>query len=316
MENIGLVDNSSKNIQTVYKSETIMNLTRAMTTFVAVCDDSGFTAAGRSLNRSKALVSKQISGLEDHLGVRLLNRTTRKMSLTQAGQIYLEHCRSVLEQMMVMEERLGEQATTPNGILKVSAPNSYGQKFFGAFLAEFSDRFPGVQIDLDLNDRFVNLVEEGFDVAIRIGLVEDSGVISKKLSETRTSLFASPKYLEGKPIPKTEKDFHRHKCLAYSQGGEVRPWRFSGKIFFPPWTFRANNGDILREMALAGKGLTFLPDFFVQEDLSAGALIEIGGEGAPFVTPITALYPSRDYLPLKVRVFLDFIAEKLSSTKK
>lgn len=293
-----------------------MNLTRAMTTFVAVCNHSGFAAAARSLNRSKALVSKQISGLEDHLGARLLNRTTRKMSLTQAGHIYLEHCRSVLEQVTVMEERLGEQATAPKGILKISAPYSYGQLFFGAFLAEFSERYAGVQVDLDLNDRFVNLVEEGFDVAIRIGQVKDSSVISKKLSETRTDIYASPTYLEGRSVPKTEQDFHRHQCLVYSQGGEVRPWRFSGKTFFPPWTFKSNNGDVLRELVLAGEGLAFLPDFFIQEDLKAGTLVEISGEGPPFVTPITALYPSRDYLPLKVRVFLDFIAEKLSPIKK
>ena len=293
-----------------------MNLIRAMTAFVAVCDDSGFAAAGRSLNRSKALISKQISGLEDHLGVRLLNRTTRTMSLTQAGHLYLEHCRSILEQVMVIEERLGEQATTPKGILKISAPYSYGQRFFGAFLAEFSDRFPGVQIDLDLNDRFINLVDEGFDVAIRIGQVEDSSSISRKLSETRTALFASPAYLEGKAIPQTEKDFHAHQCLVFSQAGEIRPWRFSGKTFFPPWTFKSNNGEVLRDVALAGGGLTFLPDFFIQADLKAGRLVKIGGEGPPFVTPITALYPSREYLSLKVRIFLDFIAEKLSSANK
>ncbi len=293
-----------------------MNLTRAMTTFVAVCDNSGFAVAGRSLNLSKALVSKQISELEDHLGIRLLNRTTRKMSLTEAGHIYLEHCRLILEQVMIMEERLGEQATAAKGILKISAPYSYGQRFFGAFLAEFSERNPGVKIDLELNDRFVNLVDEGFDVAIRIGTVEDSSDISRKLSETRTGLFASPAYLKGKSLPKTEKDFHHHQCLIYSQGGEERPWRFSGKTFIPAWTFKSNNGDVLRDMALAGKGIAFLPDFFIQEDLSAGKLVEISSNDPPFIHPITALYPSRDYLPLKVRVFIDFIVDKLSPAKK
>ena len=293
-----------------------MNLTRAMTTFIAVCEHAGFAAAGRTLNLSKALVSKRISGLEDHLGVRLLNRTTRRMSLTEAGHTYLEHCRSVIEQVMAMEERLGEQATAPKGILRISAPYSYGQRFFGAFLAEFSERNSGVQIDLDLNDRFVNLVDEGFDVAIRIGEVEDSSNISRKLSETRTGLFASPAYLEGRSVPQSEKDFHTHQCLVYSQGGEVRPWRFSGKTFFPPWIFKSNNGDVLRDVALAGKGLAFLPDFFIQADLMAGRLVEIRGEGPLFMTPITALYPSRDYLPLKVRVFLDFIADKFTSAKK
>lgn len=293
-----------------------MNLTRAMTTFVAVCDNSGFAAAGRALNLSKALVSKRISGLEDHLGVRLLNRTTRKMSMTQAGHIYLEHCRSVLEQVTVMEERLGEQATAPKGILRISAPYSYGQRFFGAFLGEFSERYPGVGVDLELNDRFINLVDEGFDVAIRIGQVEDSSVIAKKLTETSTVLIASPAYLEGKSVPRTEKDFHTHQCLVYSQGGEVRPWRFSGRAFIPDWSFKSNNGDVLRDMALAGRGLVYLPDFFIQEDLKAGTLVEISSKGPSFVLPITALYPSRDYLPLKVRVFLDFIAEKLSPGKR
>ncbi len=293
-----------------------MNLNRAMTTFVAVCDNSGFAAAGRSLNRSKALVSKQISGLEDHLGVRLLNRTTRKMSLTQAGHIYLEHCRSVLEQVTVMEERLGEQATTPNGMLRISAPYSYGQQFFGAFFTEFSGRYPEIQVDLELNDRFLNLVDEGFDVAIRIGEVKDLGVIAKKLSETPVDIYASPAYLEERSAPTSVQDFHDHQCLVYSQGGEVRPWRFSGKNFFPPWIFKSNNGDVLRDLVLAGKGLAFLPDFFIQEDLETGNLVKISGEGPTFVIPISALYPSRDYLPLKVRVFLDFIAEKLSPTKK
>ncbi|MEE8294900.1 MAG: LysR family transcriptional regulator [Sphingomonadales bacterium] len=292
-----------------------MNLTRAMATFIAVCENSGFAAAGRALNVSKALVSKQISELEGHLGVRLLNRTTRKMSLTEAGHIYLEHCRSILEQMMVVKGRLGEQTAAPKGILKISAPYSYGQRFFGNFMAEFSDHYSGVQIDLELNDRFINLVDEGFDVAIRIGTAGDSSTISRKLADTRVGLFASPGYLKGKSLPKTEKDFQDHQCLIYSQGGEVRPWRFSGKTFIPSWTFKSNNGDVMRDLALAGKGIAFLPDFFIQEDLSAGTLVEISSDDAPFIHPITALYPSRDYLPLKVRVFIDFMVDKLSPAK-
>ncbi|MCH7807130.1 MAG: LysR family transcriptional regulator [Proteobacteria bacterium] len=293
-----------------------MNLTRAMSTFVAVCENSGFAAAGRALNLSKALVSKQISDLESHLGIRLLNRTTRKMSLTEAGHIYLEHCRSILEQMRMVEGQLGEQTAAPKGILKITAPYSYGQRFFGNFLAEFSDRYSEVQIDLELNDRFINLVDEGFDVAIRIGTGEGTSTISRKLAETRVGLFASPGYLKGKSLPKTEKDFQDHQCLIYSQAGEEKPWRFSGKTFVPRWSFKSNNGDVLRDMALAGEGIVSLPDFFIQEDLSTRALVEISVNDPPFALQITALYPLRDYLPLKVRVFIDFMVDKLSQGKK
>ena len=289
-----------------------MDVLRAMRTFVAVEEEGGFAAAGRKLNLSKPVVSKQISSLEEHLGSRLFNRTTRRHSLTEAGRLYLGHARSILEQVAATEEVLAEQSNKPQGTLRVSAPLSYGRIAIAPLLPSFLEACPDLRLDLDFSDRFVDLVDEGIDVAIRVGGDTESNLIGRAIDETRHGLFASPVYLEKFGRPKRESDLSNHRCLVFTQGPQIKGWDVDGRTVVPDWAVRSSNGDMLRSLALDGAGLIFLPDFFVAQDVRDGKLVELKLGGATEVVPIRALYPHRAFLPLKVRAFLDHLTEHFS----
>ncbi len=286
-----------------------MDILRAMRTFVAVEDEGGFAAAGRKLNLSKPVVSKQISSLEEHLGTRLLNRTTRRNSLTEAGRLYLEHARAVLEQVATTEEVLAAQSAKPQGLLRVSAPLAYGRIAIAPLLPPFMAAYPDLRLDLQFADRYVDLVEEGIDVAIRVGGEGQSQLIGRKIDETRHGFFASPSYLEANGRPKTEKDLTQHRCLVSAQGTQIKEWEVGDSTFVPDWIVRCADGDLLRTLALEGAGLIFLPDFFVADDVRDGALVPIKFGKPPQTLAIRALYPHREFLPLKVRVFIDHLTE-------
>ena len=289
-----------------------MDVLRAMKTFVAVEDEGGFAAAGRKLNLSKPVVSKQISSLEEHLGTRLLNRTTRRNSLTEAGRLYLDHARNVLEQIATTEEVLAEQSATPQGVLRVSAPASYGQIAIAPLLPEFLETYPHLRLDLELTDRFVDLVEEGIDVAIRVGGDLDSNLIGRAIDETRHGYFASPSYLKKYGTPSSKRDLANHRCLVFAQGTRITEWEVSGRGFTPDWSLRCSSGDALRRLALQGAGLVYLPDFFVAQDVRDKRLVQLDFGGAQRALTIRALYAHRAFLPLKVRVFLDHLSESVS----
>lgn len=282
-----------------------------MRCFAAVEEERGFAAAARRLGLSKAQVSKQVSALESHLGCRLLQRTTRRLSLTEPGGVYLAHCRAFLEQNAAMEERLAEAGTQPRGTLRVSAPLSYGQLRLAPLIGDFLTRHPDLRLEMDLNDRFVDLVEEAYDVTIRVGGDPSPSLVARKIAETRHGLFASPDYLRGAGRPATLADLAGHRCLAYSHDANPRPWHLAERTITPNWQLKSNNGDLLRQVALDGGGIVWLPDFFTADDLAAGRLVEIdlgrGNDGQA----VLVLYPHRQHLPLKVRVFIDYLAEVL-----
>ena len=286
-----------------------MDVLRAMKTFVAVEDEGGFAAAGRKLNLSKPVVSKQISSLEEHLGTRLLNRTTRRNSLTEAGRLYLDHARSVLEQIAITEDVLAEQTATPQGVLRISAPVSYGQIAIAPLLPKFLDTYPKLRLDLDLTDRFVDLVEDGIDVAIRVGGDLESNLIGRAIDETRHGYFASPAYVKTHGMPTSKRDLAQHRCLVFTQGTRITDWEISGRGFTPDWALRCSSGDALRRLALEGAGIVFLPDFFVAQDVRDKRLVQLEFGGAQRTLTIRALYAHRAFLPLKVRVFLDHLSE-------
>lgn len=293
-----------------------MNLFKSMETFVGVIDQGGFASAARVLGQSKAQVSRTISGLEDHLGVRLMQRSTRRHTLTEEGERYLRHAREVLDENARVEEILSERRVAPRGRLRVNGPLSWGERNLGTILPGFVERYPDVEVDITLTDRFVDLLEEGFDMAIRIGGNKEANLVGRKLGEIRHGLFAAPSYLETKPTPETPGDLKDHKCLAYTSSGEVRPWIVADQRVVPKPAMVANNGDILRCAAVAGGGLTMLPRFIVEEDLAAGRLVEIMSVGGKHETdlkvPVLAVYPERRHLSLKVRVFVDYLVEVLS----
>jgi DNA-binding transcriptional LysR family regulator len=288
-----------------------MDQLKAIGCFVAVAEAGSFAAAAQKLGHSKALVSKQVAALEAHLGSRLIQRTTRRLSLTESGRLYLEHSRNLLDQISAMEARIARTTVEPSGTLRVSAPLSFGRLFIAPLVAGFATAHPGLRLDLALNDRFVDLVEEGFDLAIRIGGALPGSLIARKLGTTRSGIFASPEYLAEKGRPRSPRDFDGHRCLAYGQGAAQRAWEFAGQPFQPDWQVKSSNGDLLRQVALDGGGLVSLPDFFVCADLEAGRLVALEEGWERESATIHALYPHRQYLPRKVRLFADYLAAEL-----
>lgn len=282
-----------------------------MECFVAIAEAGSFAAAARRLGQSKAKVSKQVSALEAHLGSRLIQRTTRRLSLTESGRLYLEHSRSLLEQVNAMEERIAQSTGEPSGTLRVSAPLSYGRLFIAPLIADFAAAHPTLRLDLELSDRFVDAVEEGFDLVIRIGGELPESLIVRKLGETRSGIFASPDYVARHGWPKVPADLKHHRCLAYGQGAAQRAWDFAGTKLLTDWQIKSTNGDLLRQVALDGGGLVSLPDFFVCEDLKEARLIALEEGWERDSLSVSALYAHRQYLPQKVRLFLDYLVAKL-----
>ena len=288
-----------------------MDIIKAMRIFVAVDENNGFAAAARALRLSRSLVSKQISMLEDHLGTRLLNRTTRQHSLTEAGRLYLDHSRSIIEQISAVDNELKERSGSPSGTLRINAPLSYGQIRIAPLLVEFMDLHPDLKLDLVLNDSFVDIVEAGFDIAIRIGGHLPSAMIARKIDEAHLGLYASTEWLVKNGPLKPEMDFSAHRCLVYSFNGQPRQWDINGTVVTPAWSLLCNNGEILRHAALDQGGLIFIPEFFVKQDVAQGRLARLDDPAQEQVLPIMAIYPHRQHLPLKVRTFLDFLVERL-----
>lgn len=293
-----------------------MDLFRAMEAFVGVVEHGGFAAAARVAGCSKAQISRSVSGLEDHLGVRLMQRSTRRHVLTEEGERYLLHAREVLEENVLVEAEFSEKRMAPRGGLKVNGPLSWGERYLGKLLPDFMARYPEVRVDVSLTDRFVDLLDEGYDVAIRIGGNQHSSLVARKLGTIRHGMFASPAYLKSAPKLETAQDLKNHTCLGYAITGEVRPWYFRGERFVPEPVMVANNGDILRSAALAGTGIVMLPTFFVEGDLASGKLVDVMGDcgvhDKHLNAPILAVYPERRHLSPKVRVFIDYLVENLN----
>ncbi|MFD2264818.1 LysR substrate-binding domain-containing protein [Lacibacterium aquatile] len=284
-----------------------------MQVFVAVVDAKSFTAAAERLRVSKAAVSKQVARLEDHLGARLLNRTTRQISLTEVGQAFYDRARRILAEAQEAVEAVGRLQGEPRGQLRVNAPMNFGILYIAPLAAAFARRFPLVNLDVDFDDRYVDLVEEGYDVAIRIGQLQDSRLIAKRLAPVRRLLVASPTYLAKHGRPTSISDLANHACLTYSlqRSGDAWPFVMSdGRIrtIAVPARVRANNSHTLRASVLEDLGITLLPIFAVAEDLATGAMEEIQLDGVPTSIAVHAVYPHSRLLSTKVRLFIEELA--------
>lgn len=286
-----------------------------MITFARVAELESFSAAARELKLSKSAVSKQISRLEDRLGLRLLNRTTRRLSLTEAGLTFYQGCRQVARAAEAAEQAVNRLAEAPRGSLRVNAPMSFGMRHVAPALSDLLARYPEMSIDLDLNDRIVDLVDEGYDVAIRIGRLEDSSLIARRLAPSRRLLCAAPGYLEVHGRPRHPQDLSEHNCLLYSYQNQGSQWRFRGadgvKQVKVEGRLRANNGEVLLEAALAGFGLTFMPTFLCGDAVRRGRLVSLlpawrDSEEAA----VHAVFPTSRNLVPKVRVFVDYLARR------
>ncbi len=285
-----------------------------MEAFVQVVDHGGFTEAARKMGLSKSAVSKHISALEARLAVRLLNRTTRRVSPTELGLAYYDRARTVLIDAAEAEDMVTAMQATPKGSLRVSAPVSFGISHLSTAVSKFLRAYPEVDMHMVLDDRYVEIVAEGFDLAIRVGVLEDSSLKARRLAETSRRLVAAPSYIQRMGEPRTLDDLHRHELLHYSNlatgnfwrlrapSGEERQIRVGGRL-------TVNNGDSLLKAAEMGLGIALLPSFIICDSIQAGRLVEVLTERGPDRHGIYAIYPEGRFTQPKLRAFIDFLAE-------
>lgn len=294
-----------------------MDILFSMKVFAAVVEAGSFSGASNRLDLSRAMASKYVISLEDHLGTRLLNRTTRRLSLTESGSAYYERCVQIISDVQDAEQVAGQLTSTPRGTIKISMPLAYGLHRMGPLIADYVHLYPEVKLDISLSDRRVDLVDEGFDLAIRIGTLPESGLIARQLAVDRMVVCASPAYLLQHGIPAAPAELARHSCLGYAYTSSGDEWRFRNAraedVVPIAGSIKANNGDMLRLAALSGVGIIFQPLFIVQEDLDAGRLVQILGAYPSIDLGIHAVYPSRKHLSAKVRTFVDFLVRRLSA---
>lgn len=290
-----------------------MNNLTGMMVFAQVVQSGSFSKAAEVLGMSKSSVSKKVSFLEDRLGVRLLNRTTRKLSLTEVGRVFFERCERIMSEAEEAELAITRLQDEPRGQLKISAPVSFGVKHLGNPMAQFMSRYGDLNVELSLNDRFIDIVDEGFDLALRIGRLSDSSLIARKVGSSRLMLCASPDYWVQHGKPSHPSELETYNCLSYTLARDAGHWLFQekGKEFSVKATgaIKANNGDIVSDLAVAGAGVLLSPAFIVGRDIAQGNL-EVALEEYE-VEPINiyAVYPHNRHLSAKVRLFVDFLKE-------
>jgi DNA-binding transcriptional LysR family regulator len=290
-----------------------MDVLNSMLVYVAIVEQGSLVRAAESLGTSGAAVSRQIAALEDHVGARLLNRTTRRMSVTDAGQEYFNRAKQILSDVAEAEALAGESAAQPTGLLRISAPLSYGVNRLSRWIPDFMAAYPRLRLDLDLTDRHVDLATDGIDVAVRIALrPAETNVIARKITTVHRVVCAAPAYLARRGRPLQPSDLAEHDTLSFSQLSTGDHWAFrdaSGRqahVRLRP-TLRASSGDMLCELAARGAGIVNEPDFMVAPHIATGALEPILTDWNSESFNVYALYLSRKFLSAKVRVFIDYL---------
>lgn len=296
-----------------------MNRFEAMALFVRVAELGSFTAAACQLGVARSVVTRQIAALEEHLGVKLMVRSTRSLALTSAGSAYLEKCRTILALVEEAEAGVMEERLTPSGQLRISLPLSFGLRRLVPVLLEFSRAYPAISLAMDFSDRQLNLIEEGIDLSIRITGQLDPGDIVRKLGSIRLIAVAAPEYLALHGRPQHPSELAGHACIGYSQQVNNRPWIFQvegrQESFYLPFRLQANNGDALATAAVQGLGITVQPDFIVADYLAAGQLEPLLEAFAPPELGIYAVLPSNRYIPHRLRVLIEFLSARLASAQ-
>jgi DNA-binding transcriptional LysR family regulator len=288
---------------------------QSLRAFAKVVEAGSFARAADRLDLSVSAVSRQVADLEAHLGARLLNRTTRRISLTESGQAFYERCVQLLADLEEAEESVTASAAVPRGTLRLTASISFGVRYLAAAVAEFGARNPQLRFDIELSDRAVDLVDEGIDLAIRIGDIGSQAVIARRIGVAQLICCAAPSYLAHRAPPRTPEDLREHACLtyAYASGGNLWPFADADgsvrKVEVESGT-HANNGAMLAALAVAGAGITQAPDFIVAPDVRAGRLVALLADYASPAIPINAAYPSRRHLSAKVRAFVDYLVAR------
>lgn len=285
-----------------------------MSAFARVVSAGSYAEAARRMGLTRSAVSKAVTELEQILGVRLLDRTTRRVTPTEAGRAYYERVTSILADVESTESAVSRLHDEPKGLLKINAPMSFGTLYLGPAIAEFMVAYPDLRIELILNDRFIDPIEEGVDVTVRIGALPDSSLIARKLAPARRVLAASPDYLKAHGTPKSLDDLVHHRALTFGHSQTAQRFELTqgAEALSVPVTscMCSNNGDVLRAAALHGNGIVLLPTFLVGPDITAGKLRIVLPDHAPTGLDIYAVYAPNRYLAAKTRVFIDFLVDR------
>jgi DNA-binding transcriptional LysR family regulator len=294
-----------------------MDMPGAMIVFAQVVDSRSFSAAAARLGLSKSAVSKQIAKLEDRLGARLLNRTTRTLSPTDAGQDFYERCIRVAREVEEAERAITHLSAEPRGLLRLSAPASFGREYLAPLVPEMLARWPELRIDALFEDRFVGVVAEGFDLVIRITRLQDSSLVARRIASCRRVVCAAPAYLDRHGVPRIPADLLQHDCILYSYATDQNEWEFVGpdgrlETVRVDGRLRANNAEVTLAALLAGAGLALSPDFIVGPALAAGRLVPLLTDYENPFGAIYAVWPHNRNLAAKVRAVVDFLVERFA----
>jgi DNA-binding transcriptional LysR family regulator len=289
-----------------------------MAVFAAVVEGRSFSEAARRLRLSKSVVSKAVSELERSLGARLLNRTTRAMSLTEAGSVFYAHCARIVEELEQARLAVGQFHSQPQGLLRVSASVAFGTLHVAPALPQFLARYPDVRIDMVIGDRLVDLAEERFDVAVRITKEPASNLVARRLAAVNRKIVATPGYFQRHGVPATPADLVSHNCLTYTHFNPHETWRLrgpEGDITIPiKGNLRLNDDEALSEAVLGGLGVALLPTFIIGRDVQSGRLQAVLSGYVPSERHIYAVYLPNRHVPANVRAFIDFLLERFAPT--
>ena len=289
-----------------------MDKLNAISIFCKVIETQSFTQAANQQNISVAMASKLVSQLEEHLKTRLLQRTTRKIVPTEAGMLYYQRCQAILLDLSEADSNISNMATSLQGNLLISVPRDFGLLYISPNLPKFIELHPNLHVEIEFEDKRVDLVAEGYDLALRIGYMQDSSLVARKISSSPMHFVDSPSYLESRGTPLTPDDLEYHQGLLYksslnqvhwqsTKANQIQRYKIQSKVV-------SNNGMALLEMTKAGLGISNAPDFFVKDALASGELVEILSEYKQKPLDIYVVYPNRRHLPAKVRAFIEFLA--------
>ena len=297
-----------------------MDRLTSLTVFGRVVECGGFSAAARRLNMSVTMVGNHVQSLEERLGVRLLNRTTRKVSLTETGKYYYERSSQILAELEEADRTAGALSSTPRGTLKVYTSSAI-VRFLLPVVSEYMELYPAISLDFSVGERMVDMIEDGYDLVMRTVPPPDSSLVARKLTPWRHMLVCSPAYLETHPNPKTPAEVADHNCLQYAYYPYGDEWRFedgegkqeSIKI---GGNVVSNSAEMLRFLTLNGRGIFLAPSFVVFDDIAEGRLVKMMPDYRPVELNINAVYPNRSHLPTKVRLFIDLLVERFAEHRK
>jgi DNA-binding transcriptional LysR family regulator len=299
-----------------------MNAFSGLMSFIKTANFGSFTAAAKQLGITPAAVSKNVQRLEDELGVRLFQRTTRQLSLTEEGQILFERCREPMDDLERAAAAITDYRNAVAGTLRVSCTTAFGRRMLAPWLPEFLERYPQLEVEIAIDDRFSDLIAEGYDVAIRGGNLPDSNMVARRLMDITAGVFGSPDYFRRYGLPRTPEDLKKHNCIALRMSGTNRllPWEFEkdGILLTPEvhGTLIVNDAEAILEAVSRGHGIALLSDLLVKLDPRGANLVRVLGDYRFPPRGLYACYPNRKHLPRKIKAFIDFLVEKLERPAK